>query len=76
MEDEQAVKVNQDFLVTETIVDPKLPLETVDKWMRQRKTTGRLCVDYSQGGLQKVSLVEKTKAKDGIRATVRKLFGV
>ncbi len=74
--DEEMVKVNTDFLVTETTVDPKLPVETVVAWLRQRKATGQLVFHLSQGGVQKVALVEKTKAKDEVRQKVRALLGV
>jgi hypothetical protein len=76
MEDEEMVKVNSDFLVTETTVDPKLPVDKVVAWLRQRKVTGQLVFHLSQGGVQRVALVEKTKAKDGVREKVRALLGV
>jgi hypothetical protein len=45
-------------------------------WLRERKATGQLVFHLSQGGVQKVALVEKTKAKDGVREKVRALLGV
>jgi len=76
MEDEDMVKVNSDFLVTETTVDPKLPVDKVVAWLRQRKVTGQLVFHLSQGGVQKVALVEKTKAKEGAREKLRQILGV
>jgi hypothetical protein len=75
-DDEQMVKENSDFLVTETTVDPKLPVDTVVAWLRERKVTGQLIVHLSQGGVQKVALVERTKALDGQRQKVREILGV
>lgn len=74
---EQEIKgVNQDFLVTETTVDPKMPVETVVAWLRKQKTTGQLVFHLSQGGVQKVALVEKTKARSGVREKLRQVLGV
>jgi hypothetical protein len=75
-DDEQMVKENSDFLVTETTVDPKLPVDTVVAWLRERKVNGQLIVHLSQGGVQKVALVERTKALDGQRQKVREILGV
>jgi hypothetical protein len=75
-EDEQMVKVNQDFLVTETTIDPKLPVAEVVTWLVQKKTTGQLNFSLSQGSIQKVALVERTKAPSGVREKLRKLLGV
>ena len=76
MEDEDMVKSNADFLLTETTVDPKLPVEKVVAWLRSRRVTGTLRFDLSQGGVQQVSLVEKTKASLEQRRKVREILGV
>ncbi len=76
MEDEEMVKENQDFLVTETTVDPKLPVDKVVAWLRLRKATGQLIFHLTQGGIQKVALVEKTKTAEGKREQVRSILGV
>ena len=76
MNDEEIVKVNSDFLVTETTVDAKLPVDRVVEWLRARKVTGQLVFHLSQGGVQKVALVERTKAKDGQREKIREILGV
>jgi hypothetical protein len=76
MEDEEVVRANSDFLVTETVVDPKIPVDTVVLWLRERKATGQLIFHLSQGGVQKVALVEKTKAENGQREAIRKILDV
>lgn len=76
MEDEEMVKGNEDFLVTETTVDPKLPVDKVVAWLRARRATGQLVFHLSQGGIQKVALTEKTKSPDGKREKVREILGV
>lgn len=70
IKEEDMIKTNVDFLVTETTLDKEIPLESVVKVLRARKTTGQLVFHLSQGGVQKVALVEKTKAgakSDAIR---------
>jgi protein-L-isoaspartate O-methyltransferase len=76
MDDEEVVKANSDFLVTETTVDPKLPVDKVVAWLRQRRATGQLIFHITQGGIQKVALVEKTRAVDGQREKIREILGV
>lgn len=75
-EDEEMVKVNQDYLVTETTVDPKLAVDKVVEWLRARKTTGQLVFHLSQGGVQKVALVERTRAREGQREKIRQILNV
>jgi hypothetical protein len=76
MEDEEMVKVNVDFMVTETTVDPRVPVDKVVAWLRERKATGQLVFHLSQGGVQKVALTEKTKIVDGKRELARGVAGV
>lgn len=75
-EDEEMVKANSDYLVTETTVDPKLPVDRVVSWLRSRRVTGQLVFHLSQGGVQKVALVEKTKAKGDQREKIREILDV
>jgi hypothetical protein len=70
------IQGNSDFLVTETTLDPKLPVDQVVTVLRRKKTTGQLVFHLSQGGVQKVALVEKTKATAGKRQQLRELLGV
>jgi hypothetical protein len=76
MKDEKMVKVNEDFLVTETTIDPKLPVAEVVTWLVEKKTTGQLNFSLSQGSVQKVALVERTKAPNGLREKLRHVLGV
>ena len=76
MEDEEVVKDNQDFVITETTVDPKVPADKVVDWLRHRKATGQLVFHMSQGGIQKVSLVERTRAVNGQREKIREILGI
>jgi hypothetical protein len=76
MPDEELVKVNVDFVVTETTVDAKIPVEKIVSWLRKQKATGLLQFHISQGGVQKVSLTERTKVGEEKRQKVRGLLGI
>ena len=76
MEDEQMAIANQDFLVTETSIDTHLPIPAVVEHLRKRRVTGQLVFHLSQGGVQKVALVERTKARDGQREKIREILNV
>ena len=74
MDEDEMIKENTDFLVTETTLDPKIPAEAVVSVLRHRKTTGQLVFHLSQGGIQKVALVEKTRADNGQADKIRKIL--
>ncbi len=76
MPDEELIKVNVDFVVTETTVDPKIPVDKIVAYLRKQKATGQLTFHLSQGGVQKVALTEKTKVSEGQREKVRGLVGI
>ena len=76
MQEEELVKVNVDFVVTETTVDPHIPVEKVVAWLRKQRATGQLTFHLSQGGVQKVALTERTKVGEGKREQVRGLLGI
>jgi hypothetical protein len=76
MEDEEMAVANSDYLVTETTLDPKISVDAVVSHLRARKVTGQLVFHLSQGGVQKVALVERTKATMKERKLVRELLGV
>jgi len=69
------IKTNTDFLVTETTLDPKIPVDKVVSVLRERRTTGQLTFHLSQGGIQKVALTEKTKT-ERVRDKIRGLLGM
>jgi len=75
--EDDLIKTNSDFLLTETtFVDGKIPPETVLDVVRRRKTTGQLTVHLSQGGIQKIVLTEKTKANESQREQIREILGM
>lgn len=75
MKAEELVKTNADFLVTETTIDPKIPVEKIVQTLREWKTTGQFVVHLSEGGIQKVSLTEKTRTAIDQSAKIRRLMG-
>jgi len=76
MPDEELVKVNVDFVVTETTVDARIPVEKIVAWLRKQRATGQLTFHLSQGGVQKVALTEKTRVGEGQREKVRGILGI
>ena len=75
MDENKMIKTNTDFLVTETTLDPKIPVDKVVSVLRERRTTGQLTFHLSQGGIQKVALTEKTKT-ERVRDKIRGLLGM
>jgi hypothetical protein len=51
------------YVVTETTFDPKTRPEEVVGIVRGARATGQLVFHISQGGIQKVSLVEKSRSE-------------
>lgn len=76
MEDEQMAVSNSDYLTTETTIDPSLPVEAVVEHLRKRRAVGQLVFHLSQGSIQRVALVEKTRVKAEKRGKIRELLGV
>ncbi len=75
LEEDDIIKDNTDFLVTETVLDHSLPLQDIVEILRRRKTTGMLTFYLSQGGFLKVWLTEKTKVDNGHEEKIRKILG-
>ncbi len=73
---DELMKTNVDFLVTETTLDPLVPVEKVVGLLRGRKTTGQLTIHLSQGGIQKVAPTEKTKANESQSEKIRDVLGM
>lgn len=59
--DEEALGVSRDYVVTETTVKPEVTVPELLGVLRKQKTTGQVVVHLSQGAIQKVGVVEKTK---------------
>lgn len=74
MDAESMVKSNSDYLVTETTLDPKLPVSTIVAAIRERKTTGQLIFHVSQGGVQRVALVERTRTTQNESNKIREII--
>jgi hypothetical protein len=73
---EDMVKTSVDALVTETTLDPELSPDLVVTLLRVRKTTGQLVFHLSQGGIQKIALVERTKAEGPKAEKIRGILGM
>lgn len=67
---------NADFLLTESAIDQKIPIETVIAHLRKRRTSGTLSVDLHDGGIRAVRLAERTRMPESCRDSVRKILGM
>jgi hypothetical protein len=47
-------------LVSETHFTPPVTIESLVHFLRQQKTTGQLIIHFHMGGIQRISLVEKS----------------
>jgi hypothetical protein len=75
MADDVKILSVTDFIVTETIIDPKSAMSDVERLLREEKSTGKVQFDVSRGGHQRFLLVEKTKLNDANSSKIRQLLG-
>lgn len=76
MEDEEMAVSNSDYLTTETTIDSNLPIDKVVEHLRRRRAVGQLVFHLSQGSIQRIALVEKTRVKEEKRSLIRQLLGI
>lgn len=67
-----------DYFVTETTIDPHVPLEVVNAFLKERKTTGKVTTELnmSQGGSQSIKVTERTKLTDAQADQIREILGM
>jgi hypothetical protein len=73
--DEDKIISIKDYVVTETVIEPKTPLADVAAFLKGRKTTGKVQLDLSQGGNQRFLVTERTKLTDAQAAQLRAILG-
>lgn len=69
--DEQMIVGNRDYLVTESVLNPKATPEEIASFLRRNKITGHTTTHMRAGGIQRILVTEKTLAKDAQRNKVR-----
>jgi hypothetical protein len=74
--DDEVIRTNVDFLLTETLLDNKVSIDRVINVLKTRRTTGQLVVHLSEGGTQKIALTEKTRASSTQREKIREILGM
>jgi hypothetical protein len=74
MDQDKIVSV-KDYIVTETVIEPKTPVADVAEFLKSRKTTGKVQFDLSQGGNQRFLLTERTKLTEPQAAQLRAILG-
>jgi hypothetical protein len=67
----------QDYFVTETVFNSGTTLSTVEEFLKNRRTTGKITTErnMSQGGSQTVKVVERTKLTDEQAERIREILG-
>lgn len=76
LSDEDVVMENRDFLVTESVISPKVSPSDLLSWMRDNRKTGDIRWIVSNGGVQHAILSEKTKVPDAKRVEIRHALGM
>jgi hypothetical protein len=76
IEDEELIEENKDSLVTESAIKKEASLDSLEASLRARKVTGRVELDYNEGGRRRAVLIEITPAKGGQRIKMRRILGM
>lgn len=73
-----AVKIQsqKDYLLTEVCIEMPCDLNALDYLMRSIHATGKIVAQYSAGGLNGVSIEQKTRIRESVSDQVRDLIGV
>lgn len=67
---------NHDFLVTDTAIDSGTPWEELRAYFKKNRTTGTVVFLLNEGGTQRITLSEKSKATERQRVEIRKIFNM
>ena len=74
MNEDDLIRSNVDFFVTETLVEGNILKPEIYAILRRRKTTGKIEIHLSEGGLQKSVLTEKTRTTQAEAEKIRSLM--
>lgn len=50
---------SKDYLLTETVIDPKMTTDQLVTILRYRKTTGTVTITFNQGGIRQITVTER-----------------
>jgi hypothetical protein len=70
------IKTQRDYLVTEVSIELPTDLSALDYLMRTSRGSGRIIALYGEGGVQGVSIEQRSKIPESVSDEVRKLVGV
>jgi hypothetical protein len=73
---DEMIENNHDFLVTESTIRKDISLDSLDIALREKKMTGKVEIDYNQGGKRQIVVRERTKATEKQRDEIRQVFGM
>lgn len=74
MKVEDVIKINEDYVVTESTIDKGVSTEELLEFLRDNKSTGTLRYEFQGGAVRRVFLSEKTRVPDETRGKVREIL--
>ena len=70
------IKTQKDFFVTECSIETPTDLNQLDEILRALKSTGKSVVTYNQGGVQGISVEQKTKISEAQAEEIRRILNI
>ena len=70
------VKVQRDYLRTESSVEASANISQVDEIMKASKTNGKMVVLYNEGHVQGINIEQNTKIPEAKTGKVREILEV
>jgi hypothetical protein len=70
--DENMIIDNKDYLVTESVLNPKASPEEIAAFLKKNRITGHTVTTHMrEGGIQRIVVTEKTLARENRREKLR-----
>ncbi len=76
MSTEILIKKNEDFLITETVLDSSIPIDKLLSGVRAKRTTGQLTISMNEGGIRTIILVERRRPSKLELDKIREILGM
>jgi hypothetical protein len=76
MNTDAIIKKNEDYLITETVLDSSVSIEKLISVVRSQRTTGQLTLSLKEGGIRTIVLIERTRATSPERDKIREILGM
>ncbi len=76
MTSDTIIKKNEDYLITETVLDSRVSIEKLISVVRTQRTTGQLTLSLEQGGIRTIVLVQRTRTVSTNPNKIREILGI